>query len=324
MIAELLRTVKKQKCAFLVICGDFFDRPSPSHEERAIVADLFKKSSVPIFAITGNHDKWGAKADQTALNWLVKLAPKFGHRVWSSPKTEKVDGVWWLALPYGGWNQAETNLLINWLLEHVPSKTSAPIIGLAHEFFDGAIDDSGFIGKGRKHPALPSVGHKVTYWALGDVHKLQKQASYAWYSGSPYQIDFGEVLPKGVLIVDTEKKTPEFIEFTAPRPLIELREVPEIWPENAYIKLVVSPDQVPYPVPKCVVQLGSPTLSSTAFEKRIRREEEEEDLVHGKISSNYLLEGMEEFLRDKKAISPKGIKRAMEFAQTLIQKQKAS
>jgi DNA repair exonuclease SbcCD nuclease subunit len=317
MIDELLRLVKKHKCENLVICGDFFDRPSPSHEERAVVADLFRRCPVPILSVTGNHDKWGAREDQTALNWLTKLAPKFGHRVWSSPAAEKIEGVWWLALPYGGWNQAEIYLLINWLLEHVPAKSSAPVVGLAHEFFEGAVDDTGYVGKGKKYPALPDVGDKVNYWALGDVHKLQKQASYAWYPGSPYQIDFGEVLPKGVLLVDLEQKKPEFIEITKPRPLVELRKVPEEWPD-AYVKLIVSPDQIPYPLPKCVVKIGSPAI----LEKPVV--DDEENVLQGKVSSNYILDGMPEFLAGKKKLSPKGVKRAMRYAKELIQKLKAS
>jgi DNA repair exonuclease SbcCD nuclease subunit len=317
MINELLHLVKKNKCQYLVICGDFFDRPSPSHEERAVIADLFRRSPVPILSVTGNHDKWGAREDQTALNWLTKLAPKFGHRVWSSPAAEKIDGVWWLALPYGGWNQAEVNVLVNWLMDHVPAKSSAPVIGLAHEFFEGAMTDQGFVGKGKKHPALPDVGGQVDYWALGDVHKLQKQATYAWYSGSPYQVDFGEMQPKGVLIVDLDQKKPEFVELVKPRPLVELHEIPPVWPD-AYVKLVVSPDLVPYPVPKCVVQIGSPVLD----EKPVV--DEEENVLHGKVSSNYILDGMPEFLASKKKLSPKGVKRAMRYAKELIQKLKAS
>jgi len=308
VMRDLLRIIPREKCELLVVSGDWFDRPTPNHEERAIVADLFKQSPVPIVSITGNHDRWGKGMDQTALNWLTGLAPKFGHRVWDQPASEEFEGIWWIALPYNGWNTADMHLLTTFLLDQVPKKWEGYTIGMAHEFFQGAILDSGFKAEGDKHALLPAMSQDIDLWALGDIHKMQKMASNAWYPGSPYQTTFGETLPKGVLVHDLESnKRPKFIEITSPKSLVELDAVPQEWPD-AYVKLTVRPEDLPHPLPPCVVQLGSTMLPQDSQEIKE---------VHAMVSSVYLLKGMRQYL-GKKGFSDKMIKRGMQFARRLV------
>jgi len=305
MVRELCRIAKRFTCDYIVVAGDFFHFPTTTHEERAIVADLFKNTPVPILSVTGNHDKWGKDIDQTSLNWLTGLAPKFGHRVWNQPAVEEIGGRWWVALPAGGWNTVEMYAITHALLEEVPK--GAPVIAIAHEYIEGSMADTGFVGKGTKYPKLPVV-RRIQYWALGDVHMVQKIASNAWYCGAPYQTRFKETLPKGVLLYDTEKPKPKFVEITAPRPLLELQEVPEEWPD-AYIKLKVRPEQIPYPLPQSVVQVSSISVPQSAEEIRDMRT---------KVSSKVYLEGLPAFLRDKCGFDDKMTKRGMRFATELL------
>src|SRR5581483_1329555 len=56
--------------------------------------------------------------------------------------------------------------------------------------------------------AFPSALH---YVALGHVHRTQQIGGAApiWYSGSPLQVDFGDVEPEGsVLVVEATPSTP--------------------------------------------------------------------------------------------------------------------
>ncbi|HSM43623.1 MAG TPA: exonuclease sbcCD subunit D, partial [Acidimicrobiia bacterium] len=87
---------------------------------------------------------------------------------------------------------------------------------LAHTVFDYAV------------PATVFPGH-LTYVALGHLHRQQKvpHPGQVWYSGSPLQLDFGEVDDrKGVLLVDAEPGKPArvtTIPLTSGRNLMTLR-----------------------------------------------------------------------------------------------------
>lgn len=305
MLQELLQVVSRYSCEYLVISGDFSRSPGTSHEERALVAELFKRTPVPIISITGNHDKWGREYNETSLNWLVGLAPKLGHRVWDMPSAAKVGGVWWLGIPYGGYNTVELHLVTHYLLSQVPKSWKGPVIALCHEFIEGATMDSGMVGKGKKYPKLPTT-RRIKYWALGDLHSMQQVASNAWYSGAPYQTTFGELPEKGVLVVDTSKRKPKFIEITKPIPMVTMTEVPEEWPE-AYVRLKVRPEDVPYPIPPNVVQITTPSLPSSA---------EGAKEIRTLVSAAHLLEGLENFVKGK--LPEDLVDRAMKYAHELV------
>lgn len=77
---------------------------------------------------------------------------------------------------------------------------------MLHECFAGISLDSGLVAKGGV--SIPDVPC-IKYFACGDIHKMQKvnvkgRAIHgsAWYSGAPMQYNFGDVLPKGCLVVD--------------------------------------------------------------------------------------------------------------------------
>jgi DNA repair exonuclease SbcCD nuclease subunit len=307
MTVELCHIAKRYKCDYMVVSGDFFHLAGTTHEERSIVADLFKSTPCPIISITGNHDKWDTALEATSLNWLTGLAPKFGNRVWDLPAVEEIGGVWWVAIPGGGWNSVEFFAITHALLEEVPKKYSGPVIALAHEYFEGAMMDTGYMGKGSKIPKLPVV-RRINYWALGDIHVMQKIATNAWYCGAPYQTRFGETLPKGVLLYDTAKPKPKFVEITSLKPLVELHEVPEEWPD-AYIKLKVRPEVIPFPLPQDVVRVSSISVPQSAEEIKDMRT---------KVSTKVYLEGLPEFLAEKCGFDEKMTKRGMKFATQLL------
>ena len=91
----------------------------------------------------------------------------------------------------------------------------------------------------------------LSYVALGHLHRQQRvpAAAPVWYSGSPMQLDFGEVSDaKGVLLVDAEPSMPASVR---PLPLVngtrlvQLRgtleqvvaRAPEV--EGAYVKILL-------------------------------------------------------------------------------------
>ncbi len=152
-------------------------------------------------------------------------------------------------------------------------------------------------------PASIFPGH-LNYVALGHLHRQQKvpHAGQVWYSGSPLQLDFGEVDDrKGVLLVETEPGKPArvtTIPLSAGRRLMTLRgtldEVVSRAGEtgDAYVKVVLAEkgrvglaDEVRAAIPNAVdVVLETP-------EERPRRQIDERDaLVPKEAFHRYLAE----------------------------------
>jgi hypothetical protein len=112
-----------------------------------------------------------------------------------------------------------------------------PIVVVLHEQVAGITMDSGFEPEKSSSRIRLKPHADVAYWALGDIHKMQSVLPNAWYSGAPHQVNFGEVLPKGVLVVSTKKPTePKFVPINS-RPLLSLTELPKDVPTDAYIQL---------------------------------------------------------------------------------------
>ncbi len=100
-------------------------------------------------------------------------------------------------------------------------------------------------------PASVFPGH-LSYVALGHLHRQQKvpHAGPVWYSGSPLQLDFGEVDDhKGVLLVEADPGLPArvtAIPLTSGRRLMTLRgELNEIVARadevgDSYVKVVLA------------------------------------------------------------------------------------
>jgi hypothetical protein len=89
------------------------------------------------------------------------------------------------------------------------------------------------------------------------VYNCQKIGKRAWYCGSPMQHNFGEELPKGVIIADlkTHKIKPVPIKSARIKTLVQFDTVPKKWPKNAYVKLTTS--EATEDLPDCVVRTAT-------------------------------------------------------------------
>lgn len=108
------------------------------------------------------------------------------------------------------------------------------LIVVSHETVKGSVTMTGIkLPKGTEVLGTPS---DVTYVAFGDIHKRQKVCDRAYYSGSPYQINFGEANEQGVLLVDTEDSdNPKFLPIKS-MPLLTVTSIRDI-PEGSYARL---------------------------------------------------------------------------------------
>jgi len=181
---------------------------------------------------------------------------------------------------------------------------------MMHATISGCSTDTGVSLSGG--PRIPKDCDFVDYWALGDIHKMQALNPYAWYSGSPYQTDFGEDRPKGVLIVDTDNPTePTFHELTAAKPFVTLLAVPRLWPEDEYIRLSIAAKDIPEDLPPCVVQVQ--TL------KRETANAADEIYETKEARKERYLQGMPEYL-ESQGLSLERITHCMHLAEALVRK----
>jgi len=303
-LTEILALIRKEKPDVVTLAGDIFDHGNPTHEERVLISEFFRDCTSPIIAITGTHDRYGKELHQTALDWLVRLANKLGHRVIDEPTALEFVGAWWVAIPSNRWKQTDLDLMAHFFADRVPKSFSGPVIGLSHEFYQGAKTE--YFSATNKHAQLPEV-KRVDMWLLGDIHNVQKIRKNAWYSGAVYQTDFGESLPKGVLRI-LEGEGPEFCELTTPTQLVTLTEVPRRWPEDCYIKVRLPSNKIPRDMPDNVVAVESLSVK------------DETVISAESLKLNNPLSGLKEWLSVTKKLPEKQLKFTMALAKDLYQR----
>lgn len=308
VIDEIHKKCIKHKVDFLIIAGDILDTTYPTQEEKELVAHLLGRSPIPVLLTSGNHEYIGPNWENTALRWLLNMTPRLkGVKFVTEPTSLHWMGVWWVVIPYSSFNTASFYLVAKSLLDKIPKDTRDTIIAVSHEFFDGVIINAPY-----KNKATLPVFKRVDYWALGDIHQGQQIGKNSWYCGSPLQQNFGEKLPKGMLIVDINKNVNvDFVELTSAKQLKTIKGVPKKFPKDAYIKLVCKAKDLPNPLPENVVAL------STMTKKDLQQQGEE---IHNLIGTKPLIEDVTEYLRNV-GFRAKRLKRAIKFCKEVLKTQ---
>jgi len=275
VLAEIAGIAHDRGVDATVVAGDLFDISSPSPEDEAIVyRGLLDLAEVgPVLVVGGNHDN---AARLVAIKPLLDL----GRIVVVARPTQPADGGVVLLESLGlraafipfvsqrGIIKAEQIMdldpdqhvqtyeqRLRRIIEALTADMGLDTVNIAigHAFVYGATTGGGERAShimGYDIPPQAFPGH-LTYVALGHLHRQQRVPAPApvWYSGSPMQLDFGEVGDqKGVLIVEAEAGKPASVEGvpidTGTR-LVELAgtleqviaRAPEV--EGAYVKVVL-------------------------------------------------------------------------------------
>jgi DNA repair exonuclease SbcCD nuclease subunit len=261
MLAEIDRIAIEHDVDFVIVAGDIFDRVDLTNQDRQILSNWLAATPKPVVMISGNHDARSPKIGDTCLSYLSVL-PLERHLIHDGdPELIKWQGANLILVPWHGWSNHEFYPIVSALLDRV--EDDDPIIVVAHEAFAGGVVDSGMEITKPGQPKIPDFPN--IYWALGDLHLFQSMGNGAYYCGSPHQIDFGERLGKGCLVV--KDKEVEFIPV-ASTALTTLTEVPEIWPPFCrympadHVEIIV-PAGVEYVAPTGLMQ-------STAIKSEFR------------------------------------------------------
>jgi exonuclease SbcD len=239
VLAELVTMASTHDVDLTLVAGDVFDTASPTPIAEEIVwrALLDLSEIAPVVVVAGNHDH------PARLDAVAPLLARAGVTMVGAPRGPAEGGVLVLddpgvkvaLLPFvsrrgivkaedvmgsdpdqmsgqysdrmrrvvaaltDGMSTDTVNLLVTHLT--VFDATLGGGERSAHTIFDYAV------------PAALFPGH-LSYVALGHLHRQQKvpHASAVWYSGSPLQLDFGEVSDqKGALLVTAEPGKPSSV-----------------------------------------------------------------------------------------------------------------
>lgn len=132
----------------------------------------------------GNHDR--ADSQSTSMDLISSLCEwqflKSLH-IYLQPKQIEVDGIVCNMLPHPS-------------TQHIKSRK--PAINFIHTEIEGAVGDNGRPLRVHNDLRIPQRDFVIG----GHIHKQQVVSSNRVLCGAPYQLNFGEELPKGFLIFD--------------------------------------------------------------------------------------------------------------------------
>lgn len=248
----------------VVIAGDIFEDPDTTQSERDMVATkllTYDASGFHVLMIPGNHDLINATGI-TAIHWLASLSShgKFKNStITESTAFVTIDDTVFCLLCHRKHHFSDDSktAVVGFSNASIRLNYTSFVV-VAHETIRGSQTDIRVADGFYKLPSgeeAPDTTLPVTYWALGDIHKVQAVTLNAFYSGAPLQTKFGDAWPKGVLIVDTDAPTdPQFVPIKSNQ--LVRAAVGSVVPPNSYVKWILSSrEELPESVPQNVVSI---------------------------------------------------------------------
>jgi len=192
--------VRERQARFVVVAGDLFDSPTPTHATISAALGAIADLGVPVFAIAGNHDHAGPDSVWESPFFTrerARLAPEF-HVLNSGDPTVVAlrDGGPPLALlPCPLRRRREADDPTAWIRDFDFSRVGdATRIVIAHgstaTFGAGGTaqrddDDDNAAGSANAIAIERLPLDEIDYIALGDWHGFTAAGPKAWYSGTP-------------------------------------------------------------------------------------------------------------------------------------------
>jgi hypothetical protein len=206
-IRRMAAVVRERQAQFVVVAGDLFDSPTPTHATIVAALGAIAGLGVPVFAIPGNHDHAGPDSlwEQPFFQReRARLAPDFHLLTAGSPTVvnlpDRGAGDETVALlPCPLLRRREPDDPTAWIRGHDFSQLGdVPRIVIAHgstaTFTSGSSrggslerdeDDEGRAGPANTIDLEPLPLTELDYIALGDWHGFVAAGPKAFYSGTP-------------------------------------------------------------------------------------------------------------------------------------------
>jgi exonuclease SbcD len=311
VLTEVVEAASGHEVDLTVVAGDLFDTGSPTPVAEEIVwGALMSLAEVsPVVVVAGNHDNPGRIDAVAPLLRMGRITALGATRGPGSGGVVEVGEAKVALLPFVSQrgivkaeqimgsdpdqNAGEYQARMQRVVEGLTAGMGADTVNLlvSHLTVFGAQSGGGEHIFGFGVPGSIFPGH-LSYVALGHYHRQQKipHPGAVWYSGSPLQLDFGEVDDtKGLLVVEADPGKPArvtTIPITSGRRLVTVRgKLDEVLARaaelaDAYVKVVLNEsarvglaDEVRAVIPDAVeVKLDSPKERATDPEPRIRLE----------------------------------------------------
>jgi DNA repair exonuclease SbcCD nuclease subunit len=175
------------------INGDIANSPILSCGAWIALYHLLKKYDglLNIYYIAGNHDF--AERGKTSLDFLKVLCANGTFKtvhIFLEPETRKIEDTYVNFCPYP-------------VLEAPDTKRGA--LNMCHVEYNGALGDNG--RKLRVKQEAEFTQPDKDFCVSGHIHTYQfLETKRAVYAGSPYQMNFGESLPKGFIRFESQSK----------------------------------------------------------------------------------------------------------------------
>lgn len=218
----LIKTIIIEKVDLLLIAGDIFDTPTPPHQSLELFYNFLHRISsetnTEVFIIAGNHDSG------LLLEAPSKLLESHRVKVWGklSPSIEnhwvKFKDIDICAIPffrsYELLSFGEMDAL-SAIKKYISKEKQRPQLLMLHHLagiYEAGGSEQVITLSGVD--SIPTEDLKLfDYVALGHIHKSQKIADNAYYSGSPILLRFSENTKKSVMIIEEidKKLTPRKI-----------------------------------------------------------------------------------------------------------------
>ena len=287
VLGEIVEIARREHVDALLLGGDVFDSFAPSPEaERIVYATLAEccGAGIPVVVIGGNHDHPRRLAALRELldplkiyvraepcppdaGGVIRLPSRDGREVAQIAvlpfvQEPRIVDACRLFDPEEQWYEAYADRVAQ-MVESLANWFRADTVNvlMAHVFTDGALAGGGerALHLGQVYAVSPErLPATAQYVALNHLHRPQRVPAPAWaeYSGSPLQLDFGEVdQAKRVVLVEAHAGRPvdvQNVPLTSGRKLLdvhgtldELRRRAESL-RGAYLRVTLN---VPAPAP---------------------------------------------------------------------------
>lgn len=235
---KLVDTLIENNIHLLIISGDIFDNYNPSNDALLLFDETLKKlkdNHITSLIITGNHDS------SDKVNYLTSFLKDYSIYIRTDLEgfdiPLKIEDVDFYLIPYVSVNDINNKFSTSFksleegyqfLIEKINVSNTRSSVLIAHQTFIPLNDElerssSEDIVVGAVSNIRASLISKFTYCALGHIHKSQKIAKNAFYSGSPLVFHKDEVnYKKNFLLVDINSTefSIEYIDFVPYRKVI--------------------------------------------------------------------------------------------------------
>lgn len=188
-IDEILAKVKDEGISTVVLLGDVFDKPTVNTSILNSLLTMFvKHKDLKFHWVAGNHEKTSKeKMHIDFFAYMKKL--KLIRNVKVHVKSTKIGDL--AFLPY-------------------PQKTPLAFVNFAHIERPGVALDNGHVLKSK------SKWPEKSNFVIGHIHTPQTVGKNTHYTGTPFQLSFGENEDKYWAIVEYDKKTKHFLHIPVP------------------------------------------------------------------------------------------------------------